>query len=758
MYESAIAKMPYLSRKVLVSLCPFVNLDLFRRGHYHVSCCLKDKEAEQLCSKVTGLEVKDSLSSDAIYPGACMVEGSRFLSQTAQVEFSEQSFVFGETFVFSSEAPILRDYTEAYVPSRFSLQLSLMFSGEEDLPKCPSEFKAVSSRTVSLEVDWRKGLHEHFPVIFDYFHLAAIGVSVHASLCELSLERFVPAAGPAPAVTPSRRWFQSQPPPPPSLQCPNMAAILFGEPLSSSSSPSSSSSLASTPERRSVYQVPVNAILRAQEAHQMLCDILNAARDSLTISQAIMSGELGSTPHAATTQATVSSSSSSSPSSSDVQSVDPSRVGSSTSLNEAVEISQQQIRTLNASLMQRWEEFTRLVICEPTILEYIMFRCLQAKISYVAQSLVAPYTQVFRMVSDITDPVCQASVAATIRKGLRIPLTMYCTENVENHLNCSVLFIEPCPWPSNAEPSQCLSNITGDVGVPEFTMSVRPYFMDALPHRRQGGRPQEVHLVICLHGLQGNQYDLRLYQVYLQLALPHVRFDFMMAQSNHSDTFCDFNLMTDRVLEEVLQYVVTMPTPPHKISFIGHSLGNIVVRSLVTRPEFSHLLPKLHLFLSICGPHLGTQQQNTVISTGMWVIQRWYSSKSLLQLSLRDAPNPRDSFLYHLSETPTFEHFRHVVLLTSPQDKYVPYHSAKLVSLSRDGSLQSNLSLEMMHRILEGMREARVNLVRVSVDYALPVSTNSMIGRAAHITMLDSELFIEKFVLLHLMQYFVQPN
>ena len=229
-----------------------------------------------------------------------------------------------------------------------------------------------------------------------------------------------------------------------------------------------------------------------------------------------------------------------------------------------------------------------------------------------------------------------------------------------------------------------------------------------------------------------------------------------MAQSNQGDTFCDFNLMTDHLLAEFLEYVHDWPTPPSKISFIGHSLGNIVIRSLVTRPEFSPYLPRLHLFFSICAPHLGTRLQNGIVSMGMWAVRKWYNSTSLLQLSLKDAPNPRDSFLYHLSEAPSMECFKHIVLLSSTQDKYVPHHSAKLSSLSKDGSLQSSLSLEMMQNILEPLRERRVNLVRITVDHSIPTSANSLIGRAAHIAMLDSDLFIEKLVLLHLVQYFVE--
>lgn len=43
----------------------------------------------------------------------------------------------------------------------------------------------ISSRTLSLHFHPRRGLHHHVPVMFDYFHLSVISVSIHASLVAL---------------------------------------------------------------------------------------------------------------------------------------------------------------------------------------------------------------------------------------------------------------------------------------------------------------------------------------------------------------------------------------------------------------------------------------------------------------------------------------------------------------------------------------------------------------------------------------------
>lgn len=56
----------------------------------------------------------------------------------------------------------------------------------------------ISSRTLGLHFQPRRGLHHHVPVMFDYFHLSVISVTVHAALVALQqpLIRYE-AVGPA---------------------------------------------------------------------------------------------------------------------------------------------------------------------------------------------------------------------------------------------------------------------------------------------------------------------------------------------------------------------------------------------------------------------------------------------------------------------------------------------------------------------------------------------------------------------------------
>lgn len=79
-----------------------------------------------------------------------------------------------------------------------------------------------------------------------------------------------------------------------------------------------------------------------------------------------------------------------------------------------------------------------------------------------------------------------------------------------------------------------------------------------------------------------------------------------MSERNQGDTFSDFETMTDRLVSEILYHIETFGLNPSKISFVAHSLGTIIVRSALARREMRPLLPRLHTFLSLSGPHLGT--------------------------------------------------------------------------------------------------------------------------------------------------------
>ncbi|CAF4421355.1 unnamed protein product [Adineta steineri] len=63
--------------------------------------------------------------------------------------------------------------------------------------------------------------------------------------------------------------------------------------------------------------------------------------------------------------------------------------------------------------------------------------------------------------------------------------------------------------------------------------------------------------------------------------------------------------------------------------------------------------------------------------------------------------------------------------------------------------------VEMINNLLEPiLRNPSITFVRYNAFHNIPSGTNNFIGRAAHIAILDSELFVEKLILVSAAKYF----
>lgn len=76
-----------------------------------------------------------------------------------------------------------RHLKESIERAEFSLSLELWFG--EQATANGSNLTLISTRILQLNFHPGRGLHYHLPVLFDYFHLAAISIGIHASLVAL---------------------------------------------------------------------------------------------------------------------------------------------------------------------------------------------------------------------------------------------------------------------------------------------------------------------------------------------------------------------------------------------------------------------------------------------------------------------------------------------------------------------------------------------------------------------------------------------
>lgn len=81
--------------------------------------------------------------------------------------------------------------------------------------------------------------------------------------------------------------------------------------------------------------------------------------------------------------------------------------------------------------------------------------------------------------------------------------------------------------------------------------------------------------------------------------------------------------------------------------------------------------------------------------------------------------------------------------------------SRPLRTASDRSFVSGSIYVEMMSNLLEPiLRDPSITFVRYNAFHNIPAGANNIIGRAAHIAILDSELFVEKLLLVSAAKYF----
>ncbi|KAL7174266.1 hypothetical protein ACSBR2_033510 [Camellia fascicularis] len=117
-----------------------------------------------------------------------------------------------------------------------------------------------------------------------------------------------------------------------------------------------------------------------------------------------------------------------------------------------------------------------------------------------------------------------------------------------------------------------------------------------------------------------------------------------------------------------------------KLSFVGHSTGNVIIRTALT---------------------------------GLWLLKKLRGTQCIHQLTYTNDPDIQNTFFHKLSKQKTLENFKIIVLLSSPQDGYVPYHPARIElcqAASGDNSKKGKVFLEMLNDCLDQIQHPRVSI------------------------------------------------
>ncbi|CAG9331745.1 unnamed protein product [Blepharisma stoltei] len=251
------------------------------------------------------------------------------------------------------------------------------------------------------------------------------------------------------------------------------------------------------------------------------------------------------------------------------------------------------------------------------------------------------------------------------------------------------------------------------------------------------------HIIVFAHGYQGNSNDMRILKNRISLVFPST---FLFSSTtNEENTDLSIAELGKKLADEVIAYMEEFATyrPIGKLSFIGHSLGGLIIRAAL--PHLSSYSSHMHLFLTLSCPHLGVMEgASNILKAGMWVLKKFKKCISFKELTFADNENPINGLIYKLSDGFGLDWFSHMILISSPQDHYIPHYSARIEAPSNLS--HSSVLREMAKKLLS----KRERIHRIDVHYKEEIrSFDQWIGRAAHIECLENNKFMDSLVYLH---------
>lgn len=220
------------------------------------------------------------------------------------------------------------------------------------------------------------------------------------------------------------------------------------------------------------------------------------------------------------------------------------------------------------------------------------------------------------------------------------------------------------------------------------------------------------HLIILVHGYHASHFDMRIYQNFLAKIIPHSIF--LISKANENMNKKKIDQMGVDLAQEIETYIKDSKSKFNKISFIGHSLGGVIIRVALT--HLSQYKPYFFTFVSLSSPHLGCRQnKSSLVNIGMTFMDKVQKDVVISQLNMNDHDDPTQTFLFKLSQIDRLSLFNNVILVSSPQDSYVPYTSARIQPLRPKNDDKMDIAI---FRMAENIWN-RINndmIVRIDVD------------------------------------------
>eukprot|EP01059_Diplonema_ambulator_P036012 TRINITY_DN8779_c0_g2_i1.p1 TRINITY_DN8779_c0_g2~~TRINITY_DN8779_c0_g2_i1.p1 ORF type:complete len:778 (+),score=162.11 TRINITY_DN8779_c0_g2_i1:49-2334(+) len=178
------------------------------------------------------------------------------------------------------------------------------------------------------------------------------------------------------------------------------------------------------------------------------------------------------------------------------------------------------------------------------------------------------------------------------------------------------------------------------------------------------------HLMVLVHGWKGCPTDLSGLKNYLQLYIPPgMEFHCVTAMGPTPNS--SIKKLGEKVAREIVEYIDTMQLNVGRLSFVGHSMGTIVIRAALLSSHMAPYLGFLWTYVSLSGPHLGiASHDDKRIGCAVGLLSSVKRTTNIRELRLDTA------FMHNLSMNDKLGMFKHVLLFGSDHDTFVSPLSA----------------------------------------------------------------------------------
>ncbi|KAK8800703.1 hypothetical protein WA158_000028 [Blastocystis sp. Blastoise] len=277
------------------------------------------------------------------------------------------------------------------------------------------------------------------------------------------------------------------------------------------------------------------------------------------------------------------------------------------------------------------------------------------------------------------------------------------------------------------------------------------------PNNHDSMKTKYFHVVFFTHGLQAGAKDLRFLADCFSFIYPHLHLYLCKSCESISDK--QIEIQGQEVAKEINDYLIKIRDEYGSlenlhISFIGHSIGGLVIKYALTLPILQSYIPCLYNYISFNTPHMGYLFAKPIKELGAKLLAIWNSCDVLEQL-LFPGKEPRENVVYKLNENNVLSSFQHIYLSSCYQDDYIPFHSTRAEFPA--GIVQTNtrdyiIYTEMIENFWRNIDPKRVK----KFDFYFPdlenVIDDMLVRRKPHIAMLKNLYGIFMLLLR------IQPN